>query len=40
MFEKTLEKIMATMINLQFEQKQAVLSFPQEFLAMDFRVVV
>jgi hypothetical protein len=27
---------MATMINLQFEQKQAVLSFPQELLAMDY----
>lgn len=24
------------MINLQFEQKQAVLSFPQELLAMDY----
>jgi hypothetical protein len=27
---------MATMINLQFEQKQAVLSFPQELLTMDY----
>jgi hypothetical protein len=27
---------MATMINLQFEQKQVVLSFPQELLAMDY----
>jgi hypothetical protein len=31
-----LERKMAAMINLQFEQKQVVLSFPQELLAMDY----